>query len=117
MDITKAATEPILAKFYRQYLQVIDDVTYPPGPLLVKQDVQNCLYKYFFDASQNKFLPPARYQARILKHIIQEIEKACKDPEEDVGNDSKQRYVLPPCPPLVAKNPIGKKVLVELLTF
>jgi hypothetical protein len=105
MDITKAATEPILAKFYRQYLQVIADVTYPPGPLLVKQDVQDCLYKYFFDASRNKFLPPARYQTRILKNIIQEIEKACKDPEEDVGIDSKQRFVLPPLPSPLCKKP------------
>nr|KAK5450737.1 hypothetical protein LTR18_000753 [Exophiala xenobiotica] len=93
MDITKAATEPILAKFYRQYLQVIADVTYPPGPLLVKQDVQDCLYKYFFDASRNKFLPPARYQTRILKHIIQEIEKACKDPEEDQVSDQLMEHM------------------------
>jgi hypothetical protein len=110
MDITKAATEPILAKFYRQYLQVIADVTYPPGPLLVKQDVQDCLYKYFFDASRNKFLPPARYQTRILKHIIQEIEKACKDPEEDVGIDSKTKICASTAAfPLVQKAPIGKK--------
>ena len=85
MDISRAVTEPIMVKFYRQYMQQIDDVTYPPGTLLVKPDVQDCLYRYFFDASYNKYLPPARYQARILKRIIQEIEKSCRDPEEDVG--------------------------------
>lgn len=85
MDITKAGTEPVMVKFYRQYMQVINDVNYPPGSLLVNQDVQDCLFKYFFDVKQNKFLPPVRYQARILKHIIQEIERSCKDPEEDVG--------------------------------
>ena len=85
MDISRAGVEPAVVKLFRQYMQQIDDLTYPSGTLLMKYDVQNCLYRYFFDASQNKFLPPARYQARILKHIIQEIEKSCKDPEEDVG--------------------------------
>ncbi|KAK4946106.1 hypothetical protein LTR10_014908 [Elasticomyces elasticus] len=87
MDISRAGTEPLLVKFYRQYMQQINDVTYPPGTLLVNQDVQDILYKYFFDASQNKYLPAARYQARILKHIIREIEKSCKDPEEDQVSD------------------------------
>ncbi len=85
LDIARAATEPEVVKFYRQYMQQIDDVTYPPGRLLVKPDVQDCLYKYFFDASQNRFLPPPRYQARVLKHIIGEIERSCRD-EEDVGH-------------------------------
>ncbi|KIW19153.1 hypothetical protein PV08_03446 [Exophiala spinifera] len=93
MDITKAGTEPVMVKFYRQYMQVINDVSYPPGSLLVNQDVQNCLYKYFFDATQNKFLPPVRYQARILKHIIQEIEKSCKDPEEDQVSDQLMEHM------------------------
>lgn len=85
MDISRAELEPVVVKFYRQYMQQINDVTYPPGVLLVNSDVQDCLHRYFFDASRNSHLPPPRYQARILKHIISEIEKACKDPEEDVG--------------------------------
>lgn len=85
MDISRAAVEPIVVKFYRQYMQQISDVTYPPGALLVNPDVQDCLYRYFFDVAQNKFLPPARYQAKILRRLIEEIEKSCKDPEQDVG--------------------------------
>lgn len=85
MDISRAGTEPLLIKSYRQYMQQIYDVTYPPGTLLVNPDVQDILFKYFFDSSRNKYLPPARYQARILKHIIEKIEKSCNDPEEDVG--------------------------------
>jgi hypothetical protein len=85
MDISRAQMEPSVVKFYRQYMQVIEDVTYPPATLLLHQDVQDCLYRYFFDSGRNKFLPPAKYQAKILKHIIREIEKSCKDPEEDVG--------------------------------
>lgn len=66
-------------------MQQVNDVTYPPGNLLVNQDVQDCLYKYFFDGTHNKFLPPAPYQTKILKHIIEEIEKSCRDPDQDVG--------------------------------
>ncbi|EXJ87539.1 hypothetical protein A1O3_04499 [Capronia epimyces CBS 606.96] len=87
MDISRAGVEPAVVKFYRQYMQQISDVTYPPGNLLVKQDVQDSLYKYFFDGSQNKFLPPPRYQARILKRIIEEIEKSCRDPDQDQVSD------------------------------
>jgi hypothetical protein len=85
MDIARAELGPLVVKFYRQYMQQINDVTYPSGALLVNPDVQECLYRYFFDASRNKYLPPPKYQSRILKHIISEIEKACKNPEEDVG--------------------------------
>lgn len=85
LDISRAELEPVVVKFYRQYMQQINDVTYPSGALLVNPDVQDCLYRYFFDASRNQHLPPPKYQARILKHIISEIEKACKNPEEDVG--------------------------------
>lgn len=85
MDIARAGLEPVVVKFYRQYMQQINDVTYPSGALLVNPDVQDCLYRYFFDASKNQHLPPPKYQARILKHVISEIEKSCKNPEEDVG--------------------------------
>ncbi|KAL2428830.1 Protein-lysine N-methyltransferase EFM3 [Exophiala dermatitidis] len=87
MDISRAGVEPAVVRFYRQYMQQINDLTYPPGSLLVKQDVQDCLYKYFFDETHNKFLPPARYQARVLKRIIEDIEKSCRDPEQDQVSD------------------------------
>ena len=85
MDIARAGVEPSVVKFYRQYMQQISEVNYPPGSLLVKPDVQECLYRYFFDQSQNKFLPSPRYQAKVLRRLIEDIEKSCKDPEEDVG--------------------------------
>ncbi|KEF57093.1 uncharacterized protein A1O9_07283 [Exophiala aquamarina CBS 119918] len=87
MDISRAELEPVVVKFYRQYMQQINDVTYPSGSLLVNPDVQDCIYRYFFDSSRNKYLPPPKYQARILKHIISDIEKACKNPEEDQVSD------------------------------
>jgi hypothetical protein len=85
MDIARACVEPAVVKFYRQYMQQINELSYPPGSLLLTPDVQTCLFKYFFDASQNKFLPPPRYQTKVLRHVIREIEKSIKDPEEDVG--------------------------------
>ncbi|KAH0837639.1 hypothetical protein AYO21_09472 [Fonsecaea monophora] len=87
MDIARAGVEPIVIKFYRQYMQQINDVTYPPGALLVNPDVQDCLYRYFFDASRNKYLPPPWYQVRILRRLIEEIENSCKDPEQDQVSD------------------------------
>ena len=84
MDITRAGQEPVVVKFYRQYMQQIHELTYPPGYLLVNPDVQDCLYKYFFDASQNRFLPPPRYQAKVLRRVIDDIEKSIKDSEEEV---------------------------------
>jgi protein-lysine N-methyltransferase EEF2KMT len=84
MDIYRAGVEPVVVKFYRQYMQQIHELTYPPGYLLVNPDIQCCLHKYFFDATQNKFLPPPRYQARVLRRVIEEIEKSMIDPEEDV---------------------------------
>jgi hypothetical protein len=87
MDIARAGVEPVVIKFYRQYMQQINELTYPLGALLMNPDVQHCLYKYFFDESQNSYLPPARYQTRVLRRIIQDIEKSMQDPDEDVGHD------------------------------
>ncbi|EXJ53624.1 uncharacterized protein A1O5_13075 [Cladophialophora psammophila CBS 110553] len=87
MDVARAGVEPIVIKFYRQYMQQINDVTYPPGGLLVNPDVQDCLYRYFFDPGRNKYLPPPRYQSRILRRLIEEIENACKNPEQDQVSD------------------------------
>ena len=85
MDIARAGLESSVVKFYRQYMQQINELNYPPGTLLVNSDVQDCLYKYFFDASRNRFLPPPRYQARVLRRLIEDIEKSIKDPDEDAG--------------------------------
>lgn len=96
MDIARTGAEPVVVKFYRQYMQQINELSYPPGPLLLKPDVQTCLYRYFFDASQNKFLPPTRYQTKVLRQIIKEIERSMKDPEEDVGQLQRSAcYLLP----------------------
>ena len=85
MDIARAGVEPVVVIFHRQYMQQINELTYPPGDLLINSDVQSCLYKYFFDVTQNEFLPPPRYQAKVLRRVIGEIEKSMQDPEEAVG--------------------------------
>jgi hypothetical protein len=85
-DIARSGADPAMIRFYRQYMQQIKELNYPPGVLLINPDVQDCLHKYFFDEAVTLYLPPAQYQARVLRRLISNIEKACNDPDEDVGN-------------------------------
>lgn len=73
--------DPLLVRFYRQYMQQIPNLTYPPSKLLVEPDVQDQIHRHFFDGPQ-KGSPV--YQRRVLKQIISLIENAMTDPDEDV---------------------------------
>lgn len=77
-----AMDDPQLVHFYRQYMQQVRSPSYPPAKLLLKPDVQDQLYKHFFDGPLKG---PAGYQRRVLKQIISLIERAIVDPSEDVG--------------------------------
>lgn len=79
-----------LVTFKRQYLQLLDSdfLTWPPLKLLKEAGVQKWLYKNLFDEQQNSYLPPDRYQCRVLKTLVAKIEQAVEDPEEDVGTAS-----------------------------
>lgn len=77
-----AMDDPQLVRFHRQYMQQIQHPTYPPAKLLLEPDVQNQLYKHFFDGPLKG---PATYQRRVLKQIILLIERVIDDPDEDVG--------------------------------
>jgi hypothetical protein len=76
-----------LRVFRRQYLQCLEpDFLAWPDPLLLKEsDVQRWLYEQLFDTARISRLPPERYQFRVLKPLIARIERAIRDPEEDVG--------------------------------
>lgn len=73
--------DPLLVRFHRQYMQQITNLTYPPSKLLLEPDVQQQLYKHFFDGPLKG---PPLYQRKVLKQIIKLIERAISDPEEDV---------------------------------
>jgi protein-lysine N-methyltransferase EEF2KMT len=74
--------DPQLQLFYRQYTQQFSALTYPPGELLKQEDVQKTLENNFF-APSAKLEVPASYQAKTLDRIIQLIEGAVRDHEEE----------------------------------
>jgi protein-lysine N-methyltransferase EEF2KMT len=79
--------DPQLQLFYRQYMQQFSALTYPSGELLKQEDVQKTLENNFF-APSDKLDVPASYQAKTLDRIIQLIEGAVKDPEEEGVSDA-----------------------------
>ena len=70
----------------RQYLQLIDpeQLTLPTKALLRSSVIQAQIYHSMFDDSVLKFAPPKRYRLRVLKRLVNAIEDAIVDPEEDV---------------------------------
>jgi hypothetical protein len=81
--------DPQLILFRRQYLQIFepDFLAWPPKQLLRDAHVQAWLFTHLFDSEKNSMLPPERYQLRVLKPLLANIEQAIEDPEEDVGID------------------------------
>ncbi|KAK4935177.1 hypothetical protein LTR66_015489, partial [Elasticomyces elasticus] len=61
-------------------MQQLQTLIYPPGKLLLHPDVQDQVYRHFFDGPLRG--PPA-YQRRVLKKIIELVEQEIKDPDED----------------------------------
>jgi protein-lysine N-methyltransferase EEF2KMT len=79
--------DPQLVVFRRQYYQLFepDFLAWPPKQLLKDADVQAWIYNNLFNHDNNVYLPPDRYQVRVLKPLLAKIEKSIEDPEEDVG--------------------------------
>lgn len=68
-----------------QYFQLVDpqNLSIPPGSILVQPQVQAALYERMFEETLTP-LPPATYRTRVLKLILARIEESLTDPEEDV---------------------------------
>ncbi|KAK8158173.1 putative methyltransferase-domain-containing protein [Phyllosticta citribraziliensis] len=81
-----ADEEQELQIFCRQYLQLVDadSLAWPASQVLKKAHVQQWLFQHMFDQDWTQYLPPERYQARVLKKLMTRIEEAIEDPEEDV---------------------------------
>lgn len=79
--------DPQLHLLRRQYLQLFepDFLAWPPSKFLKGPDVQKWLYKNLFDPTRNSRLPPEKYQMRILKQLVDKIEKATEDLDKDVS--------------------------------
>jgi hypothetical protein len=73
--------------FKRQYLQLVEfkDLLWPPKQCLRLAKTQAWLFQELFDQDASKYLPPDRYQLRVLKQLLEAIEASIEDPEEDVG--------------------------------
>ena len=85
-----------LLLFRRQYFQLFepDFLAWPPKQLLKDMGIQRWLYNHLFNVDENSYLPPARYQYRVLKPLVAKIEQAIVDPEEDVGRVSQCKLPL-----------------------
>lgn len=72
--------------FRRQYFQLIDPkhLHFPHTDILRLPQVQQEIYSRFFSEAAISFLPPARYRFRVLKALIDVMQEAFQDPEEDV---------------------------------
>ncbi|KAL4869675.1 hypothetical protein BDV12DRAFT_167465 [Aspergillus spectabilis] len=73
-----------------QYFQQVEppSLSLPDGPTLVSPTIQSAIYEHMFNDNTAWPLPPAPYQARVLKMIIARIEESISDPEEDEILDS-----------------------------
>ena len=79
--------DPQLILFRRQYSQLFepDFLAWPPERLLRDPNVQAWLYRKLFSVDKNHYLPPERYQVRVLKPLVAKIEQSIVNPDEDVG--------------------------------
>jgi protein-lysine N-methyltransferase EEF2KMT len=86
-----------LERFQRQYLQLVDpkNLYWPCKELLRDIESQTWLYNNLFNEIKQPYLPPDRYKMRILKQLMQLIENAIEDPDEDVCVPSQSSSSLP----------------------
>ena len=71
----------------RQYLQLTrpEELAIPRKELLRLPDIQAQIYNNMFNEANITYGPPERYRFRVLKRLVQALEDAIEDPEEDVG--------------------------------
>ena len=73
--------------FRRQYLQLVEleHLAWPSPQQLRMPDTQAWIFNRMFNGELMQYLPPNRYQLRVLKRLMARIERAIIDPDEDVG--------------------------------
>ena len=78
--------EPAVDLLRREYIQLLepDKVTIPAPNLIRVPHVQRQIFQSIFQEGSLAFPPPDRYKLRVLKKLIESMERAIKDPEEDV---------------------------------
>lgn len=73
-----------IVHFYRQYLQQLDELSYPPPGVLLEPSLQDEICTSFFDSLNDQHLPPLNYQRRVLKEITSRILAAIQGSDQDV---------------------------------
>ena len=70
----------------RQYLQLQDpsQLSIPARNVIKKPKVQAQIFDTMFREGNLAYEPPDRYKLRVLKKLLEAIEAAVEDPEEDV---------------------------------
>ena len=70
----------------RQYLQMLhpEQLRMPPAELLRLAETQAQIYNAMFAEEEIAYPPPDRYRYRVLKLLMNALEGAIDDPEEDV---------------------------------
>ena len=78
--------EPAVDLLRREYIQLLepDKLTIPAPSLIRVPHIQRQIFLSTFQEGSLTFSPPDRYKIRVLKKLIESMEKAIKDPEEDV---------------------------------
>ena len=79
-----ASARQQLDRFSRQYLQLQLDLDYPDEENLRNDALQQSLHSRLFSEHGAKNAPPARYQLRVLKELMQRIEQSIQNWEEEV---------------------------------
>ena len=81
------AGEQQVELFRRQYLQLMnpDQLSMPSITTLRSADIQAQIYQSMFSKDIMKHPPSKRYQYRVLKRLVDLLERSIQDPDEDVG--------------------------------
>lgn len=75
-----------LELFRRQFFQLIDpeQLTLPSNALLRLPKIQAQIYDGMFNELEIAYPTPERYRFRVLKRLVNALEQAIVDPDEDV---------------------------------
>ena len=96
MATDSGTLDPRITNFYWQYLQQLefDKLCFPASSVLLEPVVQAQIQRYMFEAhimysfegslGTTTHLPSERYQKRVIKEIVQRMEGAITDHNEQV---------------------------------
>ena len=95
----------------RQYLQLLDpkSLTIPDSHILKQPEIQSQIFNALFRDGSLTYPPPVGYRTRVLKLLVNALEKAMTDPDEDVGMhvSSEILFISIPNKCLSLRPPIG----------